>query len=341
MEIRQCTACGLVQLTIPPVTYYREVITATSFSEATRKTRLAQMQDFVRKFSLRGKLALDVGSNRGDMLDIMAEAGLVPIGLEASAASVAAGRAAERNLYQGYIGDGLPTAIPRPDAFVMLNYLEHLPFPGAIIRHLHAITAAEAAGYVTVPNLEYLLRTNCLYEFVPDHLSYFTRATLAHAFAANGFEVSDCYLINQENDIVAMVRKRPALSLTSQYAEVEELAKQLHALLETHAAAGRRIAVWGAGHRTLFLMSIARLSKLSYVVDSAPFKHGKYTPILHLPIVPPQTLLTDPVDLVLVMVPGLYPDEVLKTLRKMNVSANIVLLRDNKLDFVSDSSNSN
>jgi len=37
---------------------------------------------------------------------------------------------------------------------------------------------------------------------------------------------------------------------------------------------------------------------------------------------------------VIVMVTGLYPDEVLKSLGKMNLEADVAVLRDNKIEFV-------
>jgi len=37
------------------------------------------------------------------------------------------------------------------------------------------------------------------------------------------------------------------------------------------------------------------------------------------------------VDVVFVMVPGLYPDEVMKTLENMNISVKVLYLKDNKI----------
>ena len=43
LDIFQCSSCGLVQLNIEPVGYYKEVITAASISGDARKSRLNQM----------------------------------------------------------------------------------------------------------------------------------------------------------------------------------------------------------------------------------------------------------------------------------------------------------
>ena len=334
LNIVQCASCGLVQLNREPVSYYREVITAASFSEKTRQARLRVMTEFVDRFGLDGKTVLEVGSGAGSMLDVLEEAGMLPTGVEASAKSTDLGRSEGRRMVTGFIGemdriDGAPF-----DAFISLNYLEHLPNPGSIISKLHQHTSPSAAGYVTVPNLEYLLKTHCLYEFVADHLSYFTSKTLTSAFESNGFDVLDCEIINEENDIAATVKKRELRDISSHMAAVDAVVRELQQAVGTYTSLGKKVAVWGAGHRTLALLALADMRDIQYVVDSAKFKQGRYTPVLHLSIVAPETLREDEVDLVVIMVPGLYPGEVYKALQQMNLGVDVAVLKDNKIEFL-------
>lgn len=94
---------------------------------------------------------------------------------------------------------------------------------------------------------------------------------------------------------------------------------------------GKKLAVWGAGHRTLALLSIAKISEISFIVDSADFKQGKYSPVMHSKIVSPKTLAESDVDIIIVMVPGLYPDEVVKKIQSFSRIFEIYKLQDNKL----------
>jgi 2-polyprenyl-3-methyl-5-hydroxy-6-metoxy-1,4-benzoquinol methylase len=334
LNIYQCSICGLVQLNVKPVDYFKEVITAASFSEKTRLSRLNQMKEFVVRFGLNGKNILEVGSGRGDMLDVLGEAGLRAIGIEASAESVKFGQSVGRKMIKGYLGDmnkipGYPF-----EAFISLNYLEHLPNPSGIIRHIYNNITKNAVGFVTVPNLEYLLKTKCFYEFVADHLSYFTKKTLTFAFESNGFEVLECNTINEDNDIAAIVKKKESLNISGNFNEVEALIKDLQKIIVDYKSKNKKVAVWGAGHRTLALLALSGLRDIAYIVDSAKFKQGRFTPVLHLKIVPPETLKEDRVDLAMVMVPGLYPGEVLKSLSNMNLDIDVAVLRDNKIEFI-------
>ena len=65
LKIYQCSSCGLVQLNMDPVDYFREVITAASFSEKTRLARQGQMKEIVSKYGLSGGKILEVGSGSG------------------------------------------------------------------------------------------------------------------------------------------------------------------------------------------------------------------------------------------------------------------------------------
>jgi 2-polyprenyl-3-methyl-5-hydroxy-6-metoxy-1,4-benzoquinol methylase len=334
LNVYQCSACGLIQLNIEPVDYFREVITAASFSEKTRLSRLNQMKEFVAEFGLEGKKVLEVGSGKGNMLDILEEAGLKATGIEASSKSVEIGQSAGRKMINGYIGDIDKIPDYPFDAFISLNYLEHLPQPGLIIKHIYDNMASNAVGFVTVPNLDYLLQSKCFYEFVADHLSYFTKKTLTFAFESNSFEVLECSTINEDNDIAAVVKKREALDISGHFSEVKGLIKNLQQIVADYKSQNKKVAVWGAGHRTLALLALSKLKDIEYVIDSAKFKQGRFTPILHLNVVPPEFLKERKVDLVIVMVPGLYPSEVQKTLMQMNLGVDIAVLRGNKIEFI-------
>ena len=334
LHVFQCSGCGLVQLKLDPVDYFKEVITAATLSEKSRLSRLRQMQELSHQFDLVGKKILDVGTATGEMLDVLEEVGFKAFGIEASDRSVKIGRELGRNMIHAYIGE-MDTIPGRPfDAFISLNYLEHLPEPGAIIRTIYNNISDHAVGFVTVPNLEYLLKTKSFYEFVADHLSYFTKDTLRFAFESNGFEVLDCDIINEENDIAVVVKKRHVLNISDGIEEVESVISHLKEISSEYNDKGKKIAVWGAGHRTLALLALSHLDTIEYIIDSAKFKQGKFSPVMHTPIVSPNTLKKQKVDLLIIMVPGLYPGEVLKTVNDMKLSSlEIALLKDNKIEF--------
>ena len=83
------------------------------------------------------------------------------------------------------------------------------------------------------------------------------------------------------------------------------------------------------------IISLMNLNKkIKYVVDSAVFKQGKYTPATHIPIVPPDTLNSDPVGAVIVMAAS-YSDEVAGIIRKkFGKGISVSILRDFGLEEI-------
>jgi hypothetical protein len=94
----------------------------------------------------------------------------------------------------------------------------------------------------------------------------------------------------------------------------------------------KNVAIWGAGHQAFAIMSIMQLGgRIKYIVDSATFKQGKFSPASHIPILPPDTLISDPVDAVIIMT-GSYSDEVKKIVKEKYPNIKTSILRDNGLE---------
>ncbi len=345
LNIYQCDNCGLVQLNLEPVSYYKDVITAASISKDARISRLKQMTDFANRFNLKDKKIIEIGCAKGDMLDIIEDAGMRAYGLEHSAESVLFAKNKNRKVIEGFIDDLDEIDFAPFSGFMCFNYLEHVPHPKSVIKKIYNNLENDGVGLVTVPNLNYLLETKSFYEFVADHLSYFTKDTLRNAFYDANFDILECSLINNENDILIIVRKKEKkikkkivdikkINIHNDYKEVEILINNLKNLIQDYKRKKKKVAIWGAGHRTLALLALSEIKDIEYIVDSAKFKQGRYSPVMNTKIVPPETLLKDKIDLLIVMVPGIYPDEVIKNVKSMNVNINLAKLKDNKIEFI-------
>ena len=344
LNILQCKNCGLVQIKIKPVSYYKEVITAALISGKNKKARLDQMKNFLKKGNLKNKKIIEIGCGKGSMLDVIKEAGMIPFGLEYSNKSISHAKKYKRNIIKGFLTDLDKIKHGPFDGFVCFNFLEHIPNPKLFISTIYKNLNDNGVGLVTVPNLKYLIKTKSFYEFVPDHLSYFTKETIKFAFEDNRFKVLSIRYINNANDILLIIKKDKSknkkkikvikLNLNKDYLNVENLIKKLRKIAIEYKENKKKIAIWGAGHRTLALLALSKLKEIEYIVDSAKFKQGKYSPITHTKIVSPEFLKKSQVDLLIVMVPGIYPDEVIKSVKKFKLKTKLAKLKDNKIQFI-------
>lgn len=334
LVVCQCSGCGLVQLNSEPVHYYRDVIRAAGLSPEMRAFREAQFGRLVSAFQLAGKTAIEIGCGRGEYLSLLNAAGVVGHGLEHAEDSVAACVAQGLRVTRGFV-DSPDRPLPGGpfDAFMILNFLEHLPDPNATLRGIWTNLADGGVGLVEVPNFDVILRERQFAEFMSDHLLYFTASTLRTALTINGFDVVECSEQFHGYLLSATVRKRAPLDLSAFHVQQARQREQVHAYIRRFGP--RRVAIWGAGHQALAIIALLDLgSSIRYVVDSAPFKQGKFTPATHIPIVAPETLRSDPVD-ALIVIAGGYSEEVARIVRgNYDRALNVAIWRESGLETV-------
>lgn len=333
LELRQCSCCGVVQLTNPPVPYFRDVIRAAGCSPEMHAFRLKQFSEWIKEFQLENARILEVGCGKGEYLEIMREAGGEVYGTEHLDESVQVCREHGLNVEQIYFEHGDEKLKNGPfGGFFILNWLEHIPNLHTFLQGIRNNLTPDAAGLVEVPNFNMMLKKGLSAEFTADHLYYFTEETFRVTLESCGFQVRSCRPVWHDYILSANVRRKQLLDTSLFSRKQQTLVQEIDAFVNKYA----KTAIWGAGHQALAVMAMAELDqKICYVVDSAPFKQGKFTHATHLPIVPPAKLKTDPPDAVLVMCAG-FSDEVTRILREQyDPAIRIGILREDHVEELS------
>ena len=220
------------------------------------------------------------------------------------------------------------------DAFVQFNFLEHQPYPNQMLQGIYQNLSDDGVGLVTVPSLEYILQYNGYYELIRDHIAYYSEDTLKLLFQKNGFEVLSCEIVNRDT-LSIWVKKRKQVDISNWKESFSILKGEITNLLDNIKENGGKLAVWGASHQGFTLIPTLEISsRISYIIDSAPFKQGRYAPASHVPIVPPDYFYTHPVEAILIVAPG-YTDEIAGIIRdKFGSSVQIYTLRSNHLERI-------
>ena len=312
-KIKQCSSCGLIQLDNEPVPYYRDVIRATAVSASMKDFRQKQFKIFVKKYGLTGKKIIEIGCGKGDYLSIMAKAGVKAYGLENNAESVKYCRKNGLNAQKGFINGPSYKIKGAPfDGFYIMSFLEHIPDLRGIMAGISNNLKDGAYGLVEVPNFDMMLEKKLYAEIIIDHLFYFTADSLKTFLSNNGFKIIECNSVWNDYILSAVIKKRSPVSLKDADAYFTKLKREVSNFISKQEKIGGTTAVWGAGHQAFTVMTSCGLKgRIKYVVDSAPFKQGKYTPVTHMPIVAPDTLNSNPVDAVIIMA-GSYSNEIVE-----------------------------
>jgi SAM-dependent methyltransferase len=334
-NVLECAACGLVQVDSAPVYYFRDVIRASAYSPAMRDFRLKQFAQWIDAYGLSGKRILEVGCGRGEFLELLRLSGVEAIGLEHNADSAEHGRGTGLPIVCGYPSAAGESLAGAPyDGFISLSFLEHAADLRDFLLGVRRALAPGAIGLVEVPNFDMIYRSGLSAEFMTDHLWYFSESTLRRTLEFSGFDVLECSVIWHDYIISAVVHARVGLSAAG-FAETRD---RLAGDLERFFSETRRgkAAVWGAGHQALAVIAMYGLERyVQCVVDSAPFKQGKFTPGTHLPVLSPNTLKTDQTLTSVLVAVGSYSDEVVKTLlNEYPPHLQIGILKSNRVERV-------
>lgn len=230
------------------------------------------------------------------------------------------------------------------DAFVQFNFLEHQPDPCDMLRNIGRNLKPQALGLITVPSFEYILRYNGYYELLRDHIANYTEFTLQKLLQDCGFELLSMDLVNRDT-IEAIVRKvdpdeLSELHYSGRLIDVsalrdsyDRLSASVNAHIDHLSESHRTMAIWGASHQGFTLAATTKLGgRVEYIIDSAPFKQGRFSPASHIPIVAPDYAVAHPVDEILIVAPG-YTDEIAGIIReRFDENVRILVLRTDRIE---------
>ncbi len=230
------------------------------------------------------------------------------------------------------------------DAFVQFNFLEHQPDPCDMLRNIGRNLKPQALGLITVPSFEYILRYNGYYELLRDHIANYTEFTLQKLLQDCGFELLSMDLVNRDT-IEAIVRNADPDELSELHYSgrlidvsalrdsYDRLSASVNAHIDHLSESRRTMAIWGASHQGFTLAATTKLGgRVEYIIDSAPFKQGRFSPASHIPIVAPDYAVAHPVDEILIVAPG-YTDEIAGIIReRFDENVRILVLRTDRIE---------
>lgn len=353
LHLHQCSRCGLVQFDCKPVAYYRDVIRSGGYSTTMVNLRSRQYRHLIENYRLEGKKFLEVGCGRGEFLKVLTDFPVQAFGVEHRKALVETAVADGLNVVYGFtetpdtvLGNQGPY-----DVFLSFNFLEHQPEPGVMLDCIRKNLSEDGMGLVTVPSFEYILQHDGYYELIRDHIACYTFDTLRYLMEQHGFEVLEEEMVNR--DTLSVIVKKKAgwdgegkngengktlkkvkpVDISGLASSLADIRHQMEQLCERVEAQGQTLAVWGASHQGFTLAATTCLGeKAAYIMDSAPFKQGKFAPASHLPIISPDDFEKQPADVILIVAPG-YTEEIAAVIRKrFGNGIQILTLRSERIE---------
>jgi len=344
LDLAYCGGCSLVQITetLPPERLFSDYVYFSSFSESMLRhaEELAALTTSERRLGS-GDLVVEIASNDGYLLQYYQKRGVSVLGIEP--AQNIAKVARERGIptvvefFGKDLADRLASEGKRAAVVHANNVMAHVPDINLFAEGLHTILADDGIALIEVPSVREMV-SRCEFDTIyHEHVFYFSLTALKPLFARHGLAVIDVELlplhggslllrVAKENEVSAvaprvdrMLAEEAALGMGSigYYqgfsGQVRAVRDELCRVLRDLKSKGSRLAAYGAAAKGSTLLNYAGIGveTLDFVVDRSPYKQGKFMPGVHLPIRPPEALLEERPDYVLLLTWN-FKDEILE-----------------------------
>lgn len=333
LDLYQCDGCGLVQFSCAPVYYYKDVIRAVGLSDTMKKLRISQYQELYDRYNLLGKKIWEVGCGGGEFLQLWKEFDVDIYGIENNDNLVRESCKKGLKVSCGFVDADYRDPDGPFDVFVSFNYLEHQPDPSGMVSGIYNNLTDEGIGLVTVPSFEYFIEKASYYEFMRDHIAYYTEEALTNLFQLNGFRVLSISRFNGDTTQI-IVQKRKKIALPDFDGQKMNIERELNTFVKSHKDI-RNIAVWGASHQALTLLAtLKREFDINYIIDSSPKKTDCYSPVSHIQIKLPDIITSDAPELIIIMAPA-FSNEITKQIRSLTNKVKYILaIKDDKILYM-------
>jgi SAM-dependent methyltransferase len=303
LDIRRCDNCGLVfnaDFKYDLVDYESEEIQeARGFSPKYKKFMDESSLELNNLIDLNGKKILEIGCGDGYYLSAFSEKSIC-MGYEPSP---------ERNIaikrgisVLGHYFDWTESVDLKCDFVIMRQVLEHLPDPLSMIKAIkNVLMKSNEYGYlyIEVPNSNKTLESLRFADFYYEHCLYFTTGSLVNLLEKSGFYVISCKEVF-DGEVLSIIARCNKIEISRQnFGEaVTNAVNNINRLTQS----GLKVVGWGSSGNGPSFLNLCKINSdlVRYVIDSDKRKQGKTIGGTNQIVVPPDILIENPSDVVII-----------------------------------------
>ena len=334
LHVMVCGDCLLVQLKeyVSPEEIFREYAYFSSYSTSWVAHANAYCAMISRRLGLGAdSLVVELASNDGYLLQHFLPLGVPVLGIEPAAnvarAAIAKNIPTRVDFFGVALAGELVAAGRQADLIIGNNVLAQVPDLNDFVAGMARLLKPEGVITQEFPHLVRLMAGNQFDTIYHEHFSYFSLLTIERMAARHGLKLIDVeelpthggslrvYLAHAgsarpvEPNVAALLAREREFGLASMatYASFAEQARRTKRRLLSFLIAakdeGKIVCAYGAPGKGNTLLNYCGIGTdfLDFAVDRNPYKHGRFTPGMHVPIRPVEAIAAARPDYVLIL----------------------------------------
>jgi len=268
---------------------------------------------------------LELGCNDGIMLKNFAERGIRHLGIEPSL-NVAAeankhGICTLSDFFSEQLAESVVKEHGKVDAFLAANVMCHIPDIVGVVKGICKVLKPTGVVMFEDPYLGDVVAKTSYDQIYDEHVFLFSALSIQYLFSLHGMDLIDVlpqkthggsmrYVLAHQgaypvkNSVTELISRERAQGLDrlSTFrtfgANVEQSKRSLLILLKELKSQGKRVAGYGATSKSTTILNYCGIGPdlIEYISDTTPIKQGKFTPGMHIPVVPYETFKGTPPD---------------------------------------------
>lgn len=316
LRVGFCSECSLVQIldsVSPEQLFCEEYPYFSSFSPQLLDHSRQNVVERIQASELGPQsLVVEIASNDGYLLKNYQQHGIEVLGIDPAqgpaANAIQQGIPTLQTFFTKQLAQELVQSGKRADVIHANNVLAHVPDTNGFVQGIGMLLKPDGVAVIEVPYLRSLIE-QCEFDTIyHEHLCYFSVGALDRLFSRNGLWLNDIELLSIHGGSLRLfVQKHPGrrervdrliasehqLGLdTAQYYQgfaqrVESVKQEVKDLVSRLKADGATIGAYGAAAKGTTMINYVGLGvgHLDFVADRNTYKHGKFMPGHHIPIV--------------------------------------------------------
>ena len=327
LELLFCNDCYHIQLghVVEPTHLFKNYhfVSGTSHVNVDHFNNYAE--DVISKYNLKkGSFIVDIGSNDGTCLKAFQQRGMKVLGVDPAdnIAQIAIENGIETipDFFSKQLASKIQEEYGTPDLITSHNVLAHIEEFSAVMEAIASLMGKNSIFIFEVGYFGDVFENLWFDTIYHEHLDYHTVAPLKNYFDTIGMDLfhvekvniqggsirnfvqlkmSDNVIDSSVNKIIDIERSKGLHNfsdLITYQSRIDSVRIDLLRLIKEIKLSGKSIAGYGAPTKSTTLMNYFGLNSdlIDYIVDDNELKQGKYSPLLHIPIVSQEELLKEP-----------------------------------------------